>query len=279
MRALLVLTLISACTAEPSHRIDSHDPNEMALERLGGVVVASAVQCEEQVELPARQGEAVHPRAGDTAYPDFFLQRCTQCKRCTEECPFGTLNEDKKGTPEFNPLRCRRCGICMGACPERIVSFPDYSVQQIAEMIKVIEVPEDYEEKPRIVALLCENDALPALDKAAAAQTTLEGDRDAQEAARQNMMWLGRSNYQLDFPPDSVLSERVIFPVTENESRGIEDARFVRGCLGAAASRQASYGGATARTWRGPPAVAARRRPRHKETPEPSRAARVRKSS
>ncbi len=31
-----------------------------------------------------------------------------------------------------------------------------------------MEVPEDYEEKPRIVALMCENDAVPALDAAAA---------------------------------------------------------------------------------------------------------------
>jgi quinone-modifying oxidoreductase subunit QmoB len=122
-----------------------------------------AVQC---IEM-AKRGEAVSPRAGDTAYPDFFMQRCTQCKRCTEECPFGTINEDAKGTPEFFPLRCRRCGICMGACPERIISFQDYSVHMIAEMIKAMSVPEDYEEKPRIVALMCENDAVPALDAAA----------------------------------------------------------------------------------------------------------------
>jgi quinone-modifying oxidoreductase subunit QmoB len=56
----------------------------------------------------------------------------------------------------------------MGACPERIISFPDYSVDMVAAMIKAISVPEDYEEKPRIVAMLCENDALPALDAAAA---------------------------------------------------------------------------------------------------------------
>jgi len=43
-----------------------------------------------------------------------------------------------------------------------------------------------------------------------------------------NMMWLVNSNYHLIFPAESELSERVIFPVTENESRGIEDARFVR---------------------------------------------------
>jgi predicted GH43/DUF377 family glycosyl hydrolase len=42
-----------------------------------------------------------------------------------------------------------------------------------------------------------------------------------------NMWWLAHSNYHLDFPPDIELSERVIFPVSRNESRGIEDARFV----------------------------------------------------
>lgn len=43
-----------------------------------------------------------------------------------------------------------------------------------------------------------------------------------------NMLWLAHSNYELEFSPDTVLSERVIFPVSESESRGIEDARFVR---------------------------------------------------
>ncbi|MDB4934911.1 MAG: hypothetical protein JWP87_1883 [Labilithrix sp.] len=43
-----------------------------------------------------------------------------------------------------------------------------------------------------------------------------------------SMLWLAHSNYELDFSPDAALSERVIFPVSENESRGIEDARFVR---------------------------------------------------
>jgi len=119
-----------------------------------------AIQC---LELTA-QGKAVHPRAGDESYPDFFLQRCTQCKRCTEECPFGVLNEDVKGTPLPNPTRCRRCGVCMGACPERIVSFKNYSVPMIGNMIKSIEVPEEDEEKPRVLLLMCENDAYPALD-------------------------------------------------------------------------------------------------------------------
>ena len=125
--------------------------------------LGAAMKAIQSVEL-ASIGEAVHPRSRDMSFPDFFLQRCTQCKRCTEECPFGALNEDEKGTPQPNPYRCRRCGICMGACPERIISFKDYSVDMIASMIKAIEVPDEEDEKPRVLVFMCENDAYPALD-------------------------------------------------------------------------------------------------------------------
>lgn len=119
-----------------------------------------AIQC---VELTS-QGKAVHPRAGDMSYPELFITRCTQCKRCTEECPFGMYNEDEKGTPLPHPTRCRRCSICMGSCPERIISFNNYSVDMIGSMIKKIHVPDEWDEKPRIVAFICENDSWPALD-------------------------------------------------------------------------------------------------------------------
>jgi quinone-modifying oxidoreductase subunit QmoB len=125
----------------------------------------AALKSIQSVEATAR-GAAVHPRSGDLSFPEFFMQRCTQCKRCTEECPFGTLDEDEKGTPLENPFRCRRCGVCMGACPERIVSFKNYSVNMISQMIKSIDIPDEFEEKPRILAFICENDALPSVDMA-----------------------------------------------------------------------------------------------------------------
>ncbi|UCC78635.1 MAG: hydrogenase iron-sulfur subunit [Candidatus Zixiibacteriota bacterium] len=130
-----------------------------------GDAYGAALKAIQAVEATAK-GAAVHPRSGDLSFPEFFMQRCTQCKRCTEECPFGTLDEDQKGTPLENPFRCRRCGVCMGACPERIVSFKNYSVNMISQMIKSIDIPDEFEEKPRILAFICENDALPSVDMA-----------------------------------------------------------------------------------------------------------------
>ena len=113
-----------------------------------------AIQCLESTD----RGVAVHPRSGDKTFPDFFFQRCTQCKRCTEECPFGALDDDERGTPKPNPTRCRRCGTCMGACPERIIGFADYNIDSIGSQVKCIKVPseDDFDEPPlRILALVC----------------------------------------------------------------------------------------------------------------------------
>jgi predicted GH43/DUF377 family glycosyl hydrolase len=44
----------------------------------------------------------------------------------------------------------------------------------------------------------------------------------------ERVQWLAESNYELRFPPHLAVSERIIFPVSPNESNGIEDARFVR---------------------------------------------------
>lgn len=135
---------------------------EEAAEDAAGAAL-KAIQCLKAAE----EGHAVHPRTWDFDWPDFYFQRCTQCKRCTEECPFGALDDDEKGTPKPNPTRCRRCGTCMGACPERIIGFKDYNIDIVGSMIKSIEVPDDDEEKLRMIALVCENDAYPALDTAA----------------------------------------------------------------------------------------------------------------
>ncbi len=121
-----------------------------------------AIQC---IEMSSK-GESVHPRSGDTSYPEIAMATCTQCKRCTEECPFGMYDEDEKFNPLPNPLRCRRCATCLGACPQRIISFKNYHADMLSSMTKCISMPPEEDEKPRVVIFACENDIVPAFDTA-----------------------------------------------------------------------------------------------------------------
>jgi quinone-modifying oxidoreductase, subunit QmoB len=127
-----------------------------------------AIQAVENVE----KGRAAHPRAWDLSFPKARLEGCTQCKRCTVECPFGAIDEDEKRFPLFNEERCRRCGTCMGACPVRVISFENYSCDTVGMQVKAVNVPDEFEEKPRILILACENDAYPALDMAGVQRIT-----------------------------------------------------------------------------------------------------------
>jgi len=138
-------------------------PMDMEMSREDGAgAMMKAIQSVECV----KRGEAVHPRSGDTTWTELYMERCTDCKRCTEECPFGSYDETEKGTPLPNLARCRRCGICVGSCPERVIGFADFNINSVSAMIKAVSMPDEFEEKPRILVFVCENDAYPALDAA-----------------------------------------------------------------------------------------------------------------
>ena len=52
--------------------------------------------------------------------------------------------------------------------------------------------------------------------------------RHGRKTAIKEIIWLSDSFYDIQFKHDSDITERVIFPISDSESRGIEDARFVR---------------------------------------------------
>ncbi len=116
-------------------------------------------------------GASVHPRVGDLTFPKIGHEKCTKCRRCTVECPFGAIDEDEQGRPTVNFARCRRCGTCMGACPVQTITFDNYHPQMVNEMIEANEIPDEFEEKPRILVLACENDAYPSIDMAGIARS------------------------------------------------------------------------------------------------------------
>lgn len=63
-----------------------------------------------------------------------------------------------------------------------------------------------------------------AITKALESQPVSQEKRSALE----EIIWLADSFYEIQFKHDSDITERVIFPISDSESRGIEDARFVR---------------------------------------------------
>ncbi len=69
-------------------------------------------------------------------------------------------------------------------------------------------------------------DELRAAIRIAAARLGARG-QESSGVARKTLA-LAQSNYEVQFPPDSHLSERVLFPVTPSQRNGIEDARFVQ---------------------------------------------------
>jgi quinone-modifying oxidoreductase subunit QmoB len=146
-------------TAGPVRR--PMDIAESAEDATGAVL--KAIQSIENASV----GASTLPRAGDLTYPKIGHEKCTKCRRCTVECPFGAIDEDEQGRPVVNFARCRRCGTCMGACPVQTITFDNYNPQMVNEMIEANEIPDEFSEKPRILVLACENDAYPAIDMAA----------------------------------------------------------------------------------------------------------------
>src|SRR5207253_8371094 len=71
---------------------------------------------------------------------------------------------------------------------------------------------------------------LDELDKSIQQAASDEASAHTRDVPRTSecMHWLAESNYQIHFAPSSEMSERIIFPVSTNESHGIEVDRIVR---------------------------------------------------
>ncbi len=132
---------------------------------------------------------------------------------------FKTGVIDPSGDVRFDPTT-RLVG---SARPDRNATYEKYTF-----FLKLIEMGVYNEETGKILDHLPEEFYFGDLERVTNEYLQSEDATPSTQENADNMLWLARSNYQLSFPADCPISEVVIFPVTENESRGIEDARFVR---------------------------------------------------
>ena len=83
---------------------------------------------------------------------------CIGCNRCADVCNFGAIGvniEEGKIVSEVNPLLCKGCGDCAAECPADAITMSHFSNEQVEPMIKEAVQGNYVDERPRIVAFLC----------------------------------------------------------------------------------------------------------------------------
>lgn len=103
-----------------------------------------------------------------------------------------------------------------------IASNPVYDKATFFMKLAEMQNPEDIISK-QVYALL--EDEFLLSDLIAVLQMVIDEEH---KDIGEKIMWLAKSNYELQFKLEQELSEKIIFPASPNDSNGIEDARFVR---------------------------------------------------
>lgn len=101
-----------------------------------------------------------------------------------------------------------------------------YNKERFVRKLEEMHIPDKY--LTNIMQDLPEKFEYYALKKAVGG--VLNNNRISAERrmALEEVTWLADSFYDVQFHHDSDITERVMFPISDSESRGIEDARFVR---------------------------------------------------
>lgn len=83
---------------------------------------------------------------------------CIACQKCEEACNFGAIGVNFDNSilvSQSNPLLCKGCGDCSAACPTGAIIMRHFADEQIYPMIKEAVRGEFIDERPRIIAFLC----------------------------------------------------------------------------------------------------------------------------
>jgi predicted GH43/DUF377 family glycosyl hydrolase len=129
----------------------------------------------------------------------------------------GVLDADCNIT--FDPVRKRSRRL-------RVVEDRTFPKQRFRQ--KLIEAGAYSELANAVFTLLDDEFSLSELAESISRIRSKADDPDLLAAGEDMMMWLAHSNYQVQAPAGADLSEIVLFPISENESKGVEDMRLVR---------------------------------------------------
>lgn len=109
--------------------------------------------------------------------------------------------------------------------PARISKKKSYDKERFVKKMQEMHIPEKYSDE--IMERLPDRFEYHMLKNAVNSLLKDNNINLDKRTALEEMTWLVDSYYDVEFSIDSDISERVLFPISESESRGIEDARFV----------------------------------------------------
>lgn len=215
-----VETPLQAHYEKVKHHIFTHRPISAARQLLIGALFSG----EYALESAALFNPSMVPHLDQSGLAEGDL-RFIMSLRATGEGHISSI--------EFRSGICASNGSITLDPVSRYVTVPDIvpnpSYRKKRFIIKLHEMGFENDHTNAVLAPLADHFTRTDLNK------SVSSVRDETRPATQDLsrtldciQWLADSNYELLFSPTLAMSERIIFPVSLNESNGIEDARFVR---------------------------------------------------
>ncbi len=96
-----------------------------------------------------------------------ILENCTGCEQCNMDCPYEAIrmrartdNLSYRMEATVISERCTSCGVCVGACDFGAINLPEMTENQIKEeVVKLLSVRSQKDEKPRVLFFICAHSA------------------------------------------------------------------------------------------------------------------------
>ncbi|MFO7791049.1 MAG: glycoside hydrolase family 130 protein [Bacteroidales bacterium] len=107
-----------------------------------------------------------------------------------------------------------------------VIKRVQYTKRSFIRKLREMHVNEDV--FAHVMDMLGDNFTYGELQKAVKDTIARNHTSETKKQVISQIMWLADSHYKIEFSRDTHISERVIFPVSYSERKGIEDARFVR---------------------------------------------------